>query len=214
VEPLERVFRAGKHLLLLITELLDLSKIEAGRMQLVLENVDVLSLVSDAVATTRPLAAANGNTVVQAVDDEVGRVAADPTRLRQILLNLLANASKFTHKGTISVSAHRHTTARDDEIVIDVSDTGIGIPEDMLEQVFGEFTQVDSSMSRPYGGTGLGLTISRKLARLMGGDIHVRSVLHQGSTFTLRIPSGLTAPSPIAADAPPPFESGGVRGAV
>ena len=188
-EPLQRVHRAGKHLLTLITELLDLSRIEAGRLDLVVENVSVSALVTDAVEATRAIADANGNRLYIQIDDAVGRVSVDPTRLRQILINLLSNASKFTDHGEITVVARRARTHAGEELVLKVTDTGIGMSEDVLERVFDEFTQADSSMTRRYGGTGLGLSISRKLARLMGGDITVQSAPERGSTFTLRLPA-------------------------
>ena len=189
-EPLRRVLRAGRHLLALITELLDLSRIEAGRLELVLEDMSVASLINDAVATTAPIAEGNGNTITAVVDDAVGRIHADPMRLRQIVINLLSNASKFTSDGRIDVSVRLVQGDAGEALEIAVRDTGIGMAKEVLERVFEEFTQADSSMTRRYGGSGLGLTISRKLARLMGGDIDVVSTSGEGSTFTLRIPTG------------------------
>jgi PAS domain S-box-containing protein len=193
-EPLGRVLRAGKHLLKLITELLDLSRIEAGRMELVMENVHIATLVADAVATAQPIAEANRNRIETDVDNDVGRVTADPTRLRQILLNLLSNACKFTESGVITVRVSREAFVDGDRLAITVADSGIGMDTDVLERVFDEFIQADSSLSRRHGGTGLGLTISRKLAHLMGGDIQVSSTLGVGSSFTLTLPARVTEP--------------------
>jgi signal transduction histidine kinase/CheY-like chemotaxis protein len=194
VEPHERILRAGRHLLALINDILDLSKIEAGKMELSLESFAVAPLVEDVVTTIRPLAAKNGNQVLLDCPADVGAMRADPTRVRQALLNLASNASKFTERGVIRVAVAREHDAARDWISMAVSDTGIGMSPDQMARLFEDFTQADASTTRKYGGTGLGLAISRRLCRLMGGDITVASAPGQGSTFTIRLPAGTDVP--------------------
>lgn len=195
MEPLERIHRAGKHLLHLINEILDLSKIEAGKLALSLENVEVAPLLREAAATAEPLAARNGNRLEIRFGDDLGRLRADPVRLRQIVLNLLSNAAKFTERGVVTLEARREREDDADWIEVSVADTGIGLTQEQLGRLFQEFSQADSSTTRKYGGTGLGLAISLRLCRMMGGDIQVASERGQGSRFTLRIPVGAAEPS-------------------
>ncbi len=196
IEAHERILRAGKHLLALINDILDLSKIEAGKLELSLESVALGPLVEDVVATIRPLASKNGNQVVLECPAAVGTIRTDPTRLRQALLNLASNAGKFTERGTIRVEVGRQATEGGrDWVTMAVSDTGIGMTPEQMAKLFEEFTQADASTTRKYGGTGLGLAISRRLCRMMGGDITVSSTPGQGSTFTIRLPADARAPA-------------------
>jgi signal transduction histidine kinase/CheY-like chemotaxis protein len=196
IEAHDRILRAGKHLLALINDILDLSKIEAGKLELSLESVTVAPLVEDVVATIRQLASKNGNQVVVECPAEVGAIRADPTRLRQALLNLASNASKFTERGLITVAVRRRPDNDGrDWITMAVSDTGIGMTAEQMAKLFEEFTQADASTTRKYGGTGLGLAISRRLCRMMGGDITVASTPGQGSTFTIRLPADARIPA-------------------
>src|SRR5262245_34011388 len=189
IEPHERILRAGKHLLALINDILDLSKIEAGKMELHLESFAVAPLVDDVVTTIQPLADRNGNRVVVEYPVDPGTMRADATRVRQALLNLASNASKFTERGLITVTVARRRDDGRDWVTFAVSDTGIGMTADQMAKLFEEFTQADASTTRKYGGTGLGLAISRRFCRMMGGDIAVESVPGAGSTFTIRLPA-------------------------
>ncbi len=184
VADLRKIHGAGKHLLALINDVLDLSKIEAGKVELFVESFEVQTVLDEANATLAPLAAKNGNRLVIEAGSGIGKIRADLTKVRQSLFNLLSNAAKFTKNGTITLK----TWVAADRIHFAVTDTGIGIPADKLDLVFEEFTQADSSTTRNYGGTGLGLAISRRFCRMMGGDITVQSVVGQGSTFTIELP--------------------------
>jgi PAS domain S-box-containing protein len=186
---LERVRRAGWHLLDLINTILDLSKIEAGRMDLSLESMEVAPLVEEVVGTLRPLVAQNGNTLTVRCAAGLPLVYADRMKLRQILLNLLGNAAKFTENGTITFNIDSVRDSRRERIRFRVDDTGIGMSAEQLAQLFQPFTQGDTSTTRRYGGTGLGLALSRRYAQLMSGDIDVTSRLDEGSTFTLLVPT-------------------------
>jgi PAS domain S-box-containing protein len=188
LRDLGKIGDAGRHLLQLINDILDLSKIEAGRMELSPEWIDVGLLARGVAETVGPLAEKHGNSVQVDVPDDAGRIWADVTRMRQVLLNLLSNAAKFTERGAIRLTARRETGMGAPWLVFEVSDTGIGIAPGKLERVFGEFEQGDASTTRKYGGTGLGLAITRRLCRMMGGDVTVRSVVGEGSTFTVRVP--------------------------
>jgi signal transduction histidine kinase/CheY-like chemotaxis protein len=188
IEPHERILRAGKHLLALINDILDLSKIEAGKMELHLESFAIAPLVEDVVTTIGSLAAKNGNEVVVECAGDLGTMRADATRVRQALLNLATNASKFTERGRVTIAARRHHDDRD-WITLAVSDTGIGMTVDQMAKLFEDFAQADASTTRKYGGTGLGLAISRRFCRLMGGEITVESTPGHGSTFTIRLPA-------------------------
>jgi PAS domain S-box-containing protein len=186
---LEKISRAGKHLLAIINDLLDLSKIEAGKMQLVFETFCVASLVREVATIVQPLAARNANTLVVSTDGDLRTMRADATRLRQCLLNLLSNASKFTQDGTIRLDVTRDVTSDGDELVFRVTDSGIGMTPEQVGRLFQAFSQADASTTRKYGGTGLGLAITRKICQLMGGDVSVESTAGEGSTFTMRIPA-------------------------
>ena len=186
---LEKIYGAGKHLLALINDILDLSKIESGKMELFLEDFDVRGLVRDVQSTIHPLVAKNQNRLDVHLADDVGGMHADVTRVRQVLFNLLSNACKFTEKGTITMDVRRDVGTPDEEaLLFSVADTGIGLTEEQLGRLFHAFTQADASTSRRYGGTGLGLVISRRFCQMMGGDIAVTSVHGKGSNFTARLP--------------------------
>jgi len=200
VEPLSRVLNAARHLLALINDILDLSKIEAGRMELAVEQVPVAPLINDLVSTIEPLAKKNGNQIVVDLQPDVGSVRADPMRLRQVLLNLASNANKFTDKGAIKIRVRRQTVDHVPWIDLVVTDSGIGMSPQQVARLFQDFVQVDSSSTRKYGGTGLGLAISRRLARLMGGDIFVESEPGHGSTFTIRLPDAAAEQAAAAAE--------------
>jgi GAF domain-containing protein/CheY-like chemotaxis protein len=188
LEPLARVLGAARHLLALINDILDLSKIEAGRMELHLETFPLAPVVEDVAKTIEPLAGKNGNRMAIDCPGDLGAIHADQMRFRQALLNLASNANKFTEQGTVTIAARPIEVDGRDSIAIAVTDTGIGMSEEQIGRLFQEFTQADSSTTRKYGGTGLGLAISRHFCRLMGGDIEVESQLGQGSTFTIRLP--------------------------
>jgi signal transduction histidine kinase len=189
LEPLRRVHRAGQHLLSLINEVLDLSKIEAGKLELSPESVNVAPLIDEVIGTAGQLAEQNDNRLVVEVQKDLAPLTADPMRLRQILLNLLSNACKFTKEGEIALRVRRLGEGQD-WIEFVISDTGIGMTGEQLRKLFKEFSQADSLTARRYGGTGLGLAITRKLASMMGGDVTVTSEPGRGSVFTLRLPSG------------------------
>jgi signal transduction histidine kinase len=187
-EPLDRVLGAGRHLLALINDILDLSKIEAGRMELQIETFPLAPLIADVVKTIEPLAAKNANQVAVNCDGAIGTMDADQMRLRQALLNLMSNANKFTERGTISVDARQGQENGRDFVTIAVADTGIGMTPEQMGKLFQEFSQADASTTRKYGGTGLGLAISKRFCQMMGGDITVESEPGRGSTFTIRLP--------------------------
>ena len=191
VEDLERVHASGRHLLALINDILDLSKVEAGKMTLYLETFAVQRLVDDVVAVIRPAVQKNGNTLTVEVPANAGEMRADLTKVRQTLFNLLSNASKFTHNGNVRLRVERQSELEGDRLVFAVTDSGIGISPEQQQKLFQAFTQADDSTTRKYGGTGLGLVISRRFSQMMGGDITVQSTLGKGSTFTLTLP-GLT----------------------
>jgi signal transduction histidine kinase/CheY-like chemotaxis protein len=193
-EPLRRVHRAGTHLLGLINQVLDLSKIEAGKLELNPESINLVRLIDEVVGTARQLAEQNKNRLVVEVQDKLGMLTADPMRLRQILLNLLSNACKFTKQGDIALRVRKVADGRG-WIEFAVADTGIGMTAEQQAKLFEEFTQADSTTAQRYGGTGLGLAITRKLARMMGGDVTVESESGKGSVFTVRLPAGGTTSS-------------------
>jgi signal transduction histidine kinase/DNA-binding response OmpR family regulator len=210
-EPLDRVLRAGRHLLALINDILDLSKIEAGKMEVHIEEFGIAPLIDDAVRTVETLAAKNRNRLVVDCPPAIGVMQADQTRVRQALLNLLSNANKFTENGTVTVRAEPHQEAGRDWITIAVSDTGIGMTPAQMGKLFQDFSQADSSTTRKYGGTGLGLAISRRFCQLMDGDITVESVLGRGSTFTIRLPAFVVGDATAAvhqASPAPTFRTG------
>jgi len=188
-EPLQRVNRAGTHLLGLINQVLELSKIEAGKLEFNLQTVQLAPLINEVIGTAGQLAEQNKNRLVVDAQENLGALTVDPMRLRQILLNLLSNACKFTKQGEVALRARRVVDGRN-WIELAVADTGIGMTAEQQAKLFEEFTQADSSTARQYGGTGLGLAITRKLARMMGGDVTVKSQPGKGSVFTVRLPGG------------------------
>ncbi|MCP5367393.1 MAG: response regulator [Hyphomicrobiales bacterium] len=209
-EDIRRIHHGGVHLLSLINDILDLSKIEAGKMELSVDGIFVPTLIDEITATAQSLVAKNSNEfVIDVADDVADEARNDPVKLRQIVLNFLSNAAKFTSDGRITLSVRRTEADGRDMLSIAVSDTGIGMDQDQIERLFQEFTQADSSTSRKYGGTGLGLAICRRFSEMMGGGIVVESAPGAGSTFTLTTPVNVddghaaepAAPAPEAAAA-------------
>lgn len=205
IPDLQKIYGAGKHLLGLINDILDLSKIEAGRMELYVETFDISTMIEDVVTTIKPLVEKNGNTLRIESDKNIGSLQADLTKIRQSLFNLLSNATKFTQQGTITLTVTRETKPKDlplaqpatspqDWIIFRVTDTGIGMTSEQISKVFQAFIQADASTTRQYGGTGLGLAITKKLCQIMGGDVTVTSVVGEGSTFTIQIPATTEEP--------------------
>jgi signal transduction histidine kinase len=188
-EPLQRVNRAGTHLLGLINQVLDLSKIEAGKLELNPQAVQLAPLIDEVIGTARQLADQNKNRLTVEAPDDLGSLTVDPMRLRQILFNLLSNACKFTKDGEVKLRASRVRNGRQ-WVELSVSDTGIGMTTEQQAKLFEEFSQADSTTAQRFGGTGLGLAITRKLARMMGGDVTVTSEPGKGSVFTVRLPGG------------------------
>jgi len=188
---LDKINTAGKHLLGIINEILDLSKIEAGRVELSVEKFLIQDIIDTVVDTVHPLIATNDNTLIVNSASDLGVMESDITRLRQILFNFLSNAAKFTKKGTITLSVRRQMSPDTlaGYMIFSVTDTGIGLDEEQLERVFDPFIQADASTTRKYGGTGLGLTVNREFARLLGGEIEAHSTLGEGATFTVRLPA-------------------------
>ncbi len=188
---LEKIRNAGHHLLGLINEVLDLSKIEAGKMDLFVEPFDISALLHEVVSTIQPIASAKGNALQVRTEPGLGAMRADLTKVRQILLNLLSNASKFTEKGPIVLGVRRETgtMADPDMIVFAVEDSGIGMTQAQMDRLFQPFVQADASTTRRYGGTGLGLTITRRFCEMMGGTVSVASEPGKGTTFTVRLPA-------------------------
>jgi adenylate cyclase len=187
LEPLRRVNAAGTHLLSLINEVLDLSKIEAGKLDLNPETIHLTRLIDEVIGTAEQLAEKNKNRLIVEARENIGALKADPMPLKQILLNLLSNACKFTKEGEVALHVRKVADGRD-WIEVAVADTGIGLTAEQQAKLFQDFTQADSLTARRYGGTGLGLAISRKLARMMGGDVTVASEPGKGSVFTVRLP--------------------------
>ena len=185
---LRRVLAASQRLLLLINDVLDLSKIEAGRMDLVIAPFPVAGMIDEALSTVGPMAAACGNTLRTTCAPDLGEAVTDRFKLSQCVLNLLSNAAKFTRQGHVTVDVRRETRADGDWLVVAVTDTGIGIAPEKMARLFQPFVQADASVTRAFGGTGLGLAITRHLARLLGGDVTAASAAGKGSTFTLCAP--------------------------
>ena len=199
IPDLQKINKAGTHLLALINDVLDLAKVESGKMEAFAEDIDIDNLIDEVSGTTQPLMDKNNNTLSIERGEQLGSAHQDLTKLRQTLFNLLSNAAKFTHNGTITLHVERTKEAGADWLRLAVSDTGIGIPADKIDHVFEEFTQADGSTTRDYGGTGLGLAISRRFCELLGGDLSAASEPGKGSTFTIRIPAilpGTQAPLP------------------
>ena len=183
-DDLSKINSSGEHLLTLINDILDLSKIEAGKMELHIEEFEFEKHLSQIEATAKPLVEKNGNKFVIEKPDNIKKLTNDQTKLRQILFNMLSNAAKFTKKGTVILAI----TERGDDIKFAVIDTGIGMNEEQLGKVFEEFTQAESSTSKDYGGTGLGLPISKMMTEMMGGRMDVESEAGKGTTFSITIP--------------------------
>ncbi|MEG4025721.1 urea ABC transporter substrate-binding protein [Microcoleus sp. S13C4] len=211
VMDLASINMAGKQLLTIISDILDISKIEAGKMTLFLETFDVLNLLEQVVTTVQPQLGKNGNTLIVNCDRNIGTIYSDVSKLRQALLNLVTNAAKFTDRGKITINVWKEegevlpsgnseelsadpSRCQQPSIVFQVTDTGIGMTDDQVSRLFGAFTQADDSTTRKYGGTGLGLTISRRFCQMMGGDITVESEFNCGSSFTIRLPIAITSP--------------------
>jgi PAS domain S-box-containing protein len=189
IADLDKIHKAANHLLALIKDVLDLSKIEAGKMELFLENFDLSDVIQNVAATVATLVAQNGNQLEIRASGELGWMWTDLTKLRQVLFNVLGNASKFTHQGRIELQVARTRVDSSDWISFAIKDNGIGMTPALLERLFQDFTQGDESATRKYGGTGLGLAISRRICRLMGGEIFATSELNKGSTFFVRLPA-------------------------
>ncbi len=201
---LERINAAGKYLLSLVTDVLDLSKIESNHIDLKIEQFDLNGMVHEVVATVQPMIADKQNRLIVKCPADLGIVSTDTTKLRQATLNLLSNAAKFTEGGTITLSVQRHKRSAGDWIEIQVQDTGIGIAESEIGQLFQNFGQANRSTSSKYGGTGLGLALSQKLCALMGGGISATSEIGQGSCFTIRVLAWMNqASDPDALDVNP-----------
>lgn len=235
VPDLGKIQGAGKHLLGLINDILDLSKIEAGKMTLFVEEFDPVKLLNDVAATVQPLVESNANTLTVEIAGHLATIASDETKIRQTLFNLLSNASKFTENGQIFLRARLEPgsaqvvnvpgirAVKQGTIVFEVSDTGIGMNSDQVRKLFEAFTQADASTSRRFGGTGLGLAISRRFCRMLGGDLTVESKSGRGSTFTVKLPVAIEVLSPAnqapvshpnestpaaTGDTPPPVDGG------
>lgn len=209
VDDLNKVHSAGKHLLGLINDVLDISKIESGKMDLYLETFDVGQMVKEVANTISPLVAKNSNKLSLVVSPDIGSIHADMTKVRQGLFNLLSNASKFTSNGTITLEAVRSQSEGREWMNFKVIDTGIGMTKEQMDRLFQAFVQADAGTTKKFGGTGLGLAITRHFSRMMGGDTTVASEFKKGSTFTFRIPAkvGTAAPETSSAPASPKSES-------
>jgi DNA-binding response OmpR family regulator len=194
IPDLAKIHAAGRHLLNLINDILDLSKIEAGRMELYLETFAIESLIQETLSTIHPLIEQNTNTLKCSLAEDLPAMYADLTKVRQSLFNLLSNASKFTNNGTISLNVSCDTEPDRDWIVFEVIDSGIGMTQEQIGKLFQAFTQADASTTRKYGGTGLGLAITKKFCQMMGGDIRVTSEVGKGSIFTIRLPARVVKP--------------------
>ena len=199
-DDLQRIRGAAQHLLDLVNDLLDLSKIEAGKVDMVLKTFDVRQLVLEVAETVRPLLAKNANTLTLDITPRADTMHADPSRVRQCLLNLLSNAIKFTKQGRVGLMVTREFLDGRDKLVFAVSDTGIGMTPEQLSRLFMDFQQASPETAQKYGGTGLGLAITRRLCQLMGGDVKVTSEPGVGSTFTVTLPAETQLP---AAATPP-----------
>jgi PAS domain S-box-containing protein len=223
IPDIRKIRDSGKHLLGLINDVLDLSKIEAGRMELYLESFAIAPMIQEVAATMRPLVEKNANTLTINCPNDLGTMRSDMVKVRQNLFNLLSNASKFTERGKIQLDVEKQEGSSSsgettDWIVFKISDTGIGMNPKQMEQLFQAFSQADASTTRKYGGTGLGLAITKRFAIMMGGDITVESEYGKGSTFTLKLPQILNQPeiaTPTAAPIQPlptqPIRSQGVK---
>jgi signal transduction histidine kinase/CheY-like chemotaxis protein len=203
IPDLKKIRAAGRHLLALINDILDLSKVEAGKMEIYLERFDVAKAIDEVVSTIQPLVDKNSNTLTVTCAPDVGEMYSDLVKLRQGLFNLLSNACKFTREGAVHLSAERRETPAGDRLIFRVKDSGIGMTPEQMGRIFEAFGQADSSTTRQFGGTGLGLTITRRFSEMLGGDIGVESEPGAGSTFTIELPAEAAAPAndePAAAE--------------
>ena len=196
IPDLDKINSSGKHLLGLINDILDLSKVESGKMELFIEDFNLEKILNEVVSTITPLVEKNGNTLKLIVETKTENISADITKIRQILLNLLSNATKFTKEGEINIVV---TDNPENNLILDfkVSDSGIGMTPEQVEKVFKPFTQADEKTTRKFGGTGLGLTITKMFAEMMGGDIGLSSVINEGTTFTVSIPKKVIDPKKV-----------------
>jgi two-component system sensor histidine kinase ChiS len=201
IPDLKNINAAGKHLLDLINSILDLSKIEAGKMELFLESFAVAPMIQDVMSIIQPLIAQKGNTLKVNDAAPLGSMRADLTKVRQVLFNLLSNASKFCENGVITLDLTRQQTQGAEWLIFTVKDSGIGMTVEQMNKLFQPFTQADASTTRQFGGTGLGLTIAKKFCQMMGGDLTVASELHKGAAFTVKLPAQVAA-APVAPAAP------------
>jgi signal transduction histidine kinase/CheY-like chemotaxis protein len=199
VTDLEKINSAGKHLLALINDILDLSKIEAGKMELFLENFDLAEMIEEVASTVRPMVEKNANTLHIQCALNLGVMHADQIKVRQGLFNLLSNAVKFTHEGNITLEAGRQSNGGGEWIVFRVTDTGIGLSPEQIAKLFKDFTQADASTTRKFGGTGLGLALTRRFCEMMGGEVAVRSMPGEGSIFTIKLPAVVREAKPETA---------------
>lgn len=200
INDINNIHTSGRHLLTIINDILDLSKIEAGKMDMHWEAVNIIALIENVLATIQPLVEQNNNTLEIICEDYQEQIIVDPNKMRQVILNLLSNAAKFTENGKIILRVkvvnndadfiyeNRDSNFTDKVLVLSVADTGIGISEEKIDSLFQPFTQADNSTTRQYGGTGLGLAISRHFCKMMGGDIAVVSEVNKGSVFTVKFP--------------------------
>jgi len=193
VSDLKRINNAGKHLLSLVTDVLDISKLNQDDVEISLLKFDLRDCIEEVADTCRSLVLNNGNQFDVEYGEELGKVVTDPRRLRQALLNLLSNAAKFTKRGRVMLSVQRIRTEDRDRVIISVRDTGIGISRENVGKLFTDFNQAESSTSSKFGGTGLGLALSRSLCRMMRGEITVESEYGKGSCFTIALPARLDA---------------------
>ena len=200
---LEKILASANHLLALLNDVLDLSKIEAGKMAVLIEPFDVAALIGEVQAVIQPLIAKNANTLVIECAPDLGAMRSDQTKLRQNLFNLLSNAAKFTQQGRITLAARRLVRDGDDWVEFKVSDTGIGMSTEQLGRLFEVFTQAEASTARDYGGTGLGLAITRRYCQMLGGDVTVLSAPGAGSTFTIVLPAVAPSAEPAALESAP-----------
>jgi signal transduction histidine kinase len=188
MQDLDRIHAAGRHLLALVNNVIDLSSVEADKVELTSEPIDVTQLINEVIATASPLINKRDNSMVLVMPEEIGIVSLDALKVRQCLLNLLSNAAKFTTKGTIMLTVLRRETDKGDQIVLEVTDNGIGMTPDGLRRIFQDFGQAENDTVSQFGGTGLGLALTKRFCQMMGGTIDVRSERGFGSSFTIQIP--------------------------
>ena len=202
VADLDKINGAGKHLLALINDILDLSKIEAGKMELFFESFDLANLIEEVASTIQPAVQKNANKLLIQCAPDLGVMHADQIKVRQALFNLLSNAVKFTHEGNITLEAGRQYMDGNEWIVFRVTDTGIGLSTEQIVKLFQDFTQADASTTRKFGGTGLGLALTSRFCQMMGGDVTVRSEPGEGSIFIIKLPAVVSEAKPEATPAP------------